>query len=168
MNDYTQYRGLIEETLNFSRMSPVIPESCMVSNAAAKDLKKCGVDALQEIEDTIRMDICRDSKSLADHHALLGKHIGLINLWGAYFAIGESREMARMVQFLRSLDAPVLATAILAMKSTWLEKSPNATLPKPFLDFVRDVAKTRNGSVAEVAKYLLQDQMSGTEPMSVK
>jgi hypothetical protein len=162
MNEYTRYRRLIDETLSFSRMSPISPESCMVTNAAAKDLKNGGLEALQEIEETIRADISRDARNCADHHELLGKHLGLINLWVAYFAIGADRQTARIVQFLRSLDDTVVATAILAMKSIWLEKSPNAIMPGPFVEFVREVAGLRTGSVPEVARCLLQDQISDT------
>jgi hypothetical protein len=155
MSSKRRCETLIDETLSCSRMSPIVPDGCLVVNAAGKELQQCGVEGLSAIEQTIRNRVSRDSEGCADHNELLQKHPGLLNLWGAYFAIGEAEHTARMVQFLRSLDGPVLATALLTMTSTWLYRKANPALPGPVLDLVREIAETRTGNAAEIAKNLL-------------
>jgi hypothetical protein len=73
----------------------------------------------------------------------------------AYYHIGAGEHIPRITQFLRSLDGPVLATAILAMNPSWPDEKGRPTIPAPLLQFIREVAEKRIGCVTEVAKYYL-------------
>lgn len=143
---------LIQETLSCSRLNG---NGCFVTNEASRELRQYGDTALLEIEDVIRCRIAVDAKECTSHYLLLEKHPGLLNLWMVYFLIGEAQQLPRIVDFLRSLDGPVLATGILAMTPTWLHSAPNAEVPKPLVDFVHEVAQRGSGSPAEVASYWL-------------
>lgn len=153
MNSSTQHQALIEDALNYSRVTRM---GCLVSNTAADELKKCDTSVLPEIEDAIRNRVVPGSGDVADHNDLLHRHPGLLSFWGAYFYIAKEGHVARVAQFLRSLDGPVLATAILGMRPVWDNKGPNVTIPMPLLELVREVAENGSGNAAEMAKHQLQ------------
>lgn len=153
MNSSTQHQALIEDTLNCSRVTHM---GCLVSNTAAQELKQCDSLVLPEIEDAIRSRVVPGAGDVADHNDLLHRHPGLLGLWTAYFQIGKDGHVAQIAQFLRSLDGPVLATAILAMWPVWHNKGPNVTLPTPLLELVREVAASGTRSAAEVAGHQLR------------
>jgi hypothetical protein len=150
MNDLIE--TLIDETLEYGRPSG---DGCFVTNEASKELCQQGERALSPIEVAIRNRLVLDSNRSVDHDELLGRHPGLLNLWMAYYQIAGDSEVARIVPFLRSLDGPLLATAILAMNPTWPDENEKATIPVPILQFIREVAVERCGCVAEVARYYL-------------
>lgn len=153
MKSSTQHQALIEDALNYSRVSGT---GCLVSNTAADELEQCDSSVLPEIEDAIQNRVVPGSGDVADHNGLLHRHPGLLGLWGAYFHIGKEGHIARIAQFLRSLDGPVLATAILALRQVWDNKSSNDTIPGPLLDFTREVAENGRGSAADVAQHQLR------------
>lgn len=145
-------KALAEETLTFINLSGV---GCFVTNAAAEELRKHGDEALPVIEETIRQYVLADSDTVADHNELLGRHLGLLNLWITYFQIGADRHMNRVISFLQSLDGPVLATAILAVNPIWPDENGKITIPTLLLRFIHETAETATGCVAEVARYYL-------------
>jgi hypothetical protein len=153
MTTSTGQQALIDDALNYSRVSH---SGCLVSNTAADELKQCDSSALPEIEDTIRSRVVPGSVGVADHNDLLHRHPGLLSLWVAYFQIGKDAHIARIDQFLRSLDGAVLATAILGLWSVWANKGSGVTLPGPLLELLREVGADRTGSVGEVARHQLQ------------
>ncbi len=155
MPDTARIQALIHETLNCSRMTSNSPNSCLVWNAAARELEEYGPEALTEIENVIRDRIA--SESWANHQDLGRKHPGLENLWMTCFSIGGVENTARITRFMRSLDGPVLATAILALRASWpYDEGLNIKMPKPFLDFVHEIAESRTGNAGDVAKHLLR------------
>jgi len=154
MNNSTQHHALIEDALNFSRVSR---SECLVSNAAAEELEQCDSSVLPEIEEAIRNRVVPGSGDITDPNDLLHRHPGLLSLWVAYFHVGKEGHVERIAQFLRSLEGPVLATAILAMRPVWYYKGPNVTLPTPLLELVREAAESGTGNAAEVARHLLQN-----------
>lgn len=153
MNISVQHQALIEDALNYNRVSGT---RCLVSNTAADELRLCNSSVLPEIEDAIRNRVVPDSGEVADHNDLLHRHPGLLGLWIAYFHIAKESHIERIAQFLRSLDGPVLATAILGMRSVWHNKGPNVTLPITLLDIVREVATSQTAKVTELAKHQLE------------
>jgi hypothetical protein len=60
----TRHRALIEDALNYSRVSHA---GCLVSNAAADELKQCDSSALPEVEDAIRGRVVPGSADVADY-----------------------------------------------------------------------------------------------------
>ena len=159
MNNSTQHHALIEDALNYSRVSR---SECLASNTAAEELERCDISVLPEIEDAIRNHVVPGSGDVADYNDLIHRHPGLLSLWIAYFHIGKEGHVARIAQFLRSLAGPVLATAILAMRPVWYYKGPKVTLPPPLLELVREVAEGGSGNAAEVARHLLQNVLQST------
>jgi len=147
---------LIEETLSDSRLSGNSPNSCFVTNKAAEELEQCGELALPAIEQAIRERVVPTGKVSAHHHELLSKHRGLMSLWMAYIAIAGHKHRDRALQFMRSVDGPVLATAILSLRATWpYDEGSRIQMPKSLLGFVHDVARNRSGCPAEVANLLV-------------
>lgn len=74
------------------------PDSCLVFNQAAQELELCGQEALPATEEAIRERVVPAARLAADHHELLGKFFGLMNLWMAYIAIAGSRQQDRVIQ----------------------------------------------------------------------
>src|SRR5579883_3513343 len=109
-------RRLVEQALSDTCMVPVAPGSCLMVNAAAQELEECGEAALPFIEQGIRDGTARATPMPAGYAELLRKHIGLLDIWVAYYRAGYPTQPGRVFDFLGSLDAPLLATAILAMR----------------------------------------------------
>lgn len=145
-------KTLIAETLHYRRLSGA---GCFVTNAASEELCQHGEEVLPEIEEAIRDLKISDSGTCGDHNDLIGRYPGLLNLWMAYYHLGAARHVPRIIHFLRSLDGPVLATAILAMNPMWPDEEGMTTIPSPLLQLVRDVAEKSTGCVKEVAAYYL-------------
>ena len=82
----TSIQRLIEETLSYNRQYRY-PDSCFVFNQAAQELELCGQQALPAIEQVIRDRVVPAGEASADHHELMAKHYGLLDLWMAYIAI---------------------------------------------------------------------------------
>src|SRR5258708_39508320 len=111
MKGSSEYEGLSEGGWEWGRVDGI---GCLVSNTADDELPQCASSALPEIEDAVLNRVAPGSGDVADHNDLLHRHPGLLGLWNAYFHIGREGHVARIAQFLRSLDGPVLATGILA------------------------------------------------------
>ncbi len=147
---------LIEETLNDSRLVGISPNSCFVRNQAAAELEQCGEQALPTIEHAIRERVVPAGQASANHHELLSKHHGLMSLWMTYIAIAGSQHRDRVIQFMRSVDGPVLATAILSLRASWpYDNSLHSEMPTPYVDFVYEVAASRTGNGAKVANTFI-------------
>jgi len=145
---------LIEDTLSYSRLHR-LPDSSFVFNQAALELEQRGKEALPAIEQAIQERVSPAGRSAANHHELLAKHQGLMNLWMAYIAIAGADDQGRVVRFLNSLDGLTLSTAILALRATWpYDEGTRIAMPRTYLDFVREVAHG-TGCSAEVASNLI-------------
>jgi len=149
----SKIEGIIEEVLLLRRMSRSSPDSSFAFNEASKALRQIGDEALSEIEHAIRMRIVPE---LADHNALHNKYPGLLNLCVAYFSISGKTQIERALVFLRSLDGPVLITAIQAIGVTWPSgRGSNAGIPAPLLEFLVETAKQTTNDGSNAAKRLL-------------
>jgi hypothetical protein len=145
---------LVEETLNYTREYRY-PDSCLVFNQAAQELRLRGEEALPAIEHAIQESVVPAAGLAADHHALLSKFFGLMNLWMAYIAIAGPRHLDRVIQFMRPLHGTVLATAILSLRASWpYDEGSRIEMPKAYLNFVREVARG-SGIAAEVARNVI-------------
>lgn len=148
-------RVLAREALFETRVQSA---GCLQANVAAEELESCGRSALAEIEALVRTDVA--TTNAKDRHRLISMFPGLLGLWGAYFAIGRSADMQRVVAFLRTLDGRVVATAILALRSVWRGDSLVERLPSELLTFLREVS-TQETEVGEVARWWLSRRPEG-------
>ena len=153
MSDSTNHFRLIDETLAHSRLNR---SGCFFSNAAGADLARCDVSALSEIENVLLTKIVPNSRSATDHNDLLKEHIGLTDLWIAYYKIARQWDLSRIRPFLQSLDGPILAVAILELAPVWNNRGPGVTLPPDLLDFMKEVAARPAGNAAEIARHQLR------------
>lgn len=142
---------LIDETLEWQRIEPCAPESRLVVNVAAVDLQRCGAEALPLIEDVVRQRL--QPHAWKSSRELFRRFLGISNLWMAYLSIAGTENVPRVIEFLRSLDGPVLSSAIHGIRCQWPYDEPgNVSMPRALLDFIREVARTRDDEAGEAAR----------------
>ncbi len=147
-------RQLVEETLSGARVVPVVPDTCLMVNPAARELEECGGAALPYIEQGIRDRVAALPPVGADRHAVLRALPELLDGWIVYFHLGFSGSPDRVLSYLRSFSDSVLATAFLAARCAWPERGERITVPAAFLDFADQVGAERGGEAAEIARWL--------------
>jgi len=148
---------LIDEVLSERRMRRSSPSSSFTFNQAAEDLRRIGRGALPPIERAIRQRLVAGAEgNSADSNAIFRKNPGLLNLWMAYFSISAKDGVDDAVRFLRSLDALLLATGIVAIGVTWPARSRAAnTCPPQLMRFLGEVAEQQLGVASSAAKRLV-------------
>ena len=148
---YNVAEDLVEQTLSQSRLGG---DGCFLTNLAAEELYQIGESALPTIEQAIRrlMSI-NASDGTTNHNELLANHPGILNLWMSYYRICDDNELERVVQFLKTIDEPMLATAILAINPAWPDENGQATIPTALKQFINRIAKEASGVAALVARY---------------
>src|SRR5580693_6165889 len=97
-------RKLIEDVLSNRRTLGSTPSSSFAVNQASRDIRKIGSAALPEIEGKIKNRLAPEAASVDDPNELIRKHPGLLSLWMTYYFIGSGDQIARVVDFVRSID----------------------------------------------------------------
>jgi hypothetical protein len=144
---------LIDETLRLQRMRF---QGSFATNEAAQELKKCGSAALPQIEDHLRASIQNAQPPSKSVTALEERFPGLPNLWVSYFALAHDEDDARAIGLLRTLQDPLLASAVLSWRGFWLNVMRNSKIPRPVLDYITELAEKEVSESASAAQLWLE------------
>lgn len=130
-------------------------QGCLVENRATAELKSIGAEALPLIENGITEGVAPIARELATEHEVFHEFPGLLSVWTAYFKIASQQDMQTIVQFLRTLEPTLLASAIQGFPPVW-KYSGDRCLPEPLMKIVMDAASYPGHRLAQTAQHQLQ------------
>ena len=84
------------------------------------------------------------------------KFPGLGSLLVTYFAIGKDHGSDRVFGFFNCLYGSFRIEIMRAINIVWLCRRPIASIPEPLMATIRALADVGNGSMREVANWLLK------------
>jgi hypothetical protein len=169
----SRLRALVEDTLYGRRMDSI---GCFATNTAAVDLFNSPPEVLSTIEEIIRevvvprmqgyplRDTFLESKlgvRIIQHEP--AEFVGLLDLLGAYLAIGQHHSPAHVVEFLVSLPANVLRRALAAVEVAFGEADDDKVPPDAgVFQFLDNMTRVGDDEGRQTAARILSSLQEGS------